>query len=135
MRPATLLKKRPWHRCCRVNFAKFQRTTFFTEHLWTTAVVGYIGFDLKELKIHWKGYFIVLVIKHANFQLYRAHPNGAFKKTENWRQIHKTANSAFYTSSDVPKTCWKEKKILERKTRTFPSKSAEVHNSMKWLFN
>ena len=32
-RPATLLKKRLWCRCFRVNFEKFLRTTFFTEHL------------------------------------------------------------------------------------------------------
>ena len=36
-RPATLLKKRLWHRCFPVNFAKFLRTPFFTEHLRTTA--------------------------------------------------------------------------------------------------
>ena len=30
---ATLLKKRPWHRCLPVNFAKFLRTPFLTEHL------------------------------------------------------------------------------------------------------
>ena len=29
--PATLLKKRLWHRCFPVNFAKFLRTPFFTE--------------------------------------------------------------------------------------------------------
>ena len=29
-----LLKKRPWHRCFPVNFAKFLRTPFFTENLW-----------------------------------------------------------------------------------------------------
>ena len=29
----TLLKKRLWHRCFPVNFAKFLRTPFFTEHL------------------------------------------------------------------------------------------------------
>ena len=34
LRPATLLKKRPWHRCFPVNFVKFLRTPFFTEHLW-----------------------------------------------------------------------------------------------------
>ena len=28
-----LLKRRLWHRCFPVNFAKFLRTTFFTEHL------------------------------------------------------------------------------------------------------
>ena len=34
LRPATLLKKRLWHRCFPVKFAKFLRTPFFTEHLW-----------------------------------------------------------------------------------------------------
>ena len=28
LRPASLLKKRPWHRCFPVNFAKFLRTPF-----------------------------------------------------------------------------------------------------------
>ena len=34
LRPATLLKKRFWHRCFSLNFAKFLRTPFLTEHLW-----------------------------------------------------------------------------------------------------
>ena len=34
LRPETLLKKRLWHRCFPVNFAKFLRTPFLTEHLW-----------------------------------------------------------------------------------------------------
>ena len=34
LRPATLLKKRLWHRCFLVNVAKFLRTPFLTEHLW-----------------------------------------------------------------------------------------------------
>ena len=33
LRPATLLKQRLWHRCFPVNFAKFLRTPFLTEHL------------------------------------------------------------------------------------------------------
>ena len=32
--PATLLKKRLWHRCFPVNFEKFLRIAFFTEYLW-----------------------------------------------------------------------------------------------------
>ena len=32
--PATLLKKRLWHRCFPVNFEKFLRTPLLTEHLW-----------------------------------------------------------------------------------------------------
>ena len=31
LRPASLLKKRLWHRCFPVNIAKFLRTPFFTE--------------------------------------------------------------------------------------------------------
>ena len=34
---ATLVKKRLWHRYFPVNFVKFSKNTFFTEHLWTTA--------------------------------------------------------------------------------------------------
>ena len=34
LRPATLLKKRSWHRSFAVNFVKFLRTPFFIEHLW-----------------------------------------------------------------------------------------------------
>ena len=33
IRPATLLKKRLWHRYFPLNFAKFLRTLFFIEHL------------------------------------------------------------------------------------------------------
>ena len=33
LKPATLLKKRIWHRCFPVNFEKFLRTSFFIEHL------------------------------------------------------------------------------------------------------
>ena len=33
LRSATLLKKRPWHMCFPVNFAKFLRTPFLTDHL------------------------------------------------------------------------------------------------------
>ena len=34
LRPATLLKKRPRHRCFPVNFVKFLKTPFCIEHLW-----------------------------------------------------------------------------------------------------
>ena len=32
--PATLLKKRLWHKCFLVNFANFLRRPFFREHFW-----------------------------------------------------------------------------------------------------
>ena len=34
LRPATLLKKRLWHRCFPANFVKFLRTPFYIEHFW-----------------------------------------------------------------------------------------------------
>ena len=34
LRPATLLQMRLWHRCFPVNFVKFLRIPYFTEHLW-----------------------------------------------------------------------------------------------------
>ena len=45
LRPATLLKKRLWHMCFLVNFAKFLRITFFTEHP-------------RWLLLSWKDYFL-----------------------------------------------------------------------------
>ena len=37
LRPATLLKKRLWHRCFYCEFCEISRNTFFTEHIWTTS--------------------------------------------------------------------------------------------------
>ena len=34
LKPATLLKKRLWHRSYHVNFVKFAKKSFFIEHLW-----------------------------------------------------------------------------------------------------
>ena len=34
LRPATLFKKRLWHRCLSMNFEIFLRPLFFTEHFW-----------------------------------------------------------------------------------------------------
>ena len=40
LRPATLSKKRLWHRCFPVNFVKFLRTPFLTEHLrWLLLII------------------------------------------------------------------------------------------------
>ena len=38
--PATLLKKRLWHRCFPVHFANFLRTPFLTEHLWWLLLIA-----------------------------------------------------------------------------------------------
>ena len=48
--PATLLKRRLWHRCFPMNFAKFLRTSFFTEHLWWLLLSYSYNEKLKERK-------------------------------------------------------------------------------------
>ena len=37
LKPATLLKKRLWHRCFPVKFCENSKNNFFTEHFWATA--------------------------------------------------------------------------------------------------
>ena len=50
-RPVTLLKKRLWHRCFLVNFAKFLRTSFLTEHLqWLLLHFKYLKIFKQKLK-------------------------------------------------------------------------------------
>ena len=49
LRPATLLKKRLWHRCFPVNFAKLLRTPSFTKYLWWLLLNHYNG---KVLLLH-----------------------------------------------------------------------------------
>ena len=43
LRPATLLKKRLWHRCFPVNFAKFLITPIFIEHLRWLLLDNYVS--------------------------------------------------------------------------------------------
>ena len=46
-RPAILLKKRLWHKYFPVNFAKFLRTPFLTEHVWAIILfVVYLGYKM-----------------------------------------------------------------------------------------
>ena len=52
--PATLLKKRFWHKRIPVNFAKFLRTPFFIEHLWWLLLLA-----LTSLKISGKIFLLV----------------------------------------------------------------------------
>ena len=64
LRPVTLLKKRLWHRGFPVNFAKFLRTSFFTEHLrWllpdkSSNLQGNFQYNIfQKLGSIWKGIF------------------------------------------------------------------------------
>ena len=52
LRPVNLLKKRLWHRCFPVNFAKFLRTPFFIEHLeWLLLPIGQVDNTGKSKKL------------------------------------------------------------------------------------
>ena len=51
LRPATLLKKRHWHRCFSVNFTKFLRTPFLTEHLRWLLPNSNLNIFLKECSL------------------------------------------------------------------------------------
>ena len=47
--PTTLLKKRLWHRCFPVNFAKFLRTPFFTKHFRWRLLSCILSIDVNSL--------------------------------------------------------------------------------------
>ena len=62
--PAILLKKRLWHRCFPMNFAKFLRTPFITEHLWWLLVNVLRISPLREAWVFSKIYSVInLTIK------------------------------------------------------------------------
>ena len=52
LRPATLVKKRLWHRCFPVNFVEFLRTPFCTDYLWwlLLVILTRIDWELLSLK-------------------------------------------------------------------------------------
>ena len=51
LRPATLLKKRLWHKCFSVNFTKFLRTPLLTEHLRWLLLDSTLNIFLKEFSL------------------------------------------------------------------------------------
>ena len=57
LRPATLLKKKLWHRRFPVNFVKFLRTPFLTEYLWWLLLIKKVVFKIlifsKEAAYHY----------------------------------------------------------------------------------
>ena len=55
-RPATLLKKGLWHRCFPVNFAKFLRTPFLREHLYSRLLSSWL-FEALETKLEFQVMF------------------------------------------------------------------------------
>ena len=68
LRPETLLKKTLWHRCFLVNFVKFLRTPFLTEHhRWVLLLlVNFSSIMLKNGQIYFKNDTLKL---HSNIKL------------------------------------------------------------------
>ena len=82
LRPATLSKKRLWHRCFPLNFAKFLRTPFFTEHTrWLLLFFSLLLPNLYSLRCETK--FLIWVV--FVIQLYLI-----------WKKRHKYYNCFFY---------------------------------------
>ena len=52
LRPANLVKKRQWHRCFPVNFAKILRTPVFIVHLWLLLLAHLVAARLWLLSIN-----------------------------------------------------------------------------------
>ena len=72
---ATILKKRLWHRCFPVNFTKFLRTPFLTEHLgWLLLEIGGLIF----------GIYVMLLFA----PLY-------YKQVFNWYRVYQKCFQAF----------------------------------------
>ena len=71
LRPATLLKKRLWHRCFPVNFAKFLGTPFLKEHLilWWTIVTNFNLNHRRNFKPHLNFIFRMTIKSKFTFQI------------------------------------------------------------------
>ena len=62
-RPASLLKKRLWHKCFPVNFAKFLKTRFLQNISgrlllyisWVMTEISWLMYESPVLKLHWLG--------------------------------------------------------------------------------
>ena len=77
LRTVTLLKKRFWYRCFRVNFSKFLKTPSITEHLrWLLlkTPVNQLIFteELVDLQLYYSRTFSQEVFKHMCFQHFKA---------------------------------------------------------------
>ena len=75
LRPATLLKKRLWHRCFPVNFAKFLRTAFIKEHLWWRFLIkglfvlqNWLLWYVQKDKVSYFGKYKIGVVLNQNLQ-------------------------------------------------------------------
>ena len=104
-RPATLLKKIPWHRYFPVNFPKFLRTPLFIEHLWW-------------LLLYFGVFFVFFWWFNMNF------PCTDF----NYKplKLNFLQNLKLRATSEKPKKCWimkiQEKRVYSSYVDDFPKK-------------
>ena len=69
LRPATLWRKRLWHRCFPMNFAKFLRTPFFKEHLWRLLLLFTTRWCYTKFNIYYFVLYLFLVINDSIFEI------------------------------------------------------------------
>ena len=94
-RPATLIKKRLWHRYVPVKFVKFLMTTFFTEYfrwllleiLKTIKMQGSIGTKWTKFRFRFKLQSILLQCPTFYFNVLVFYGNGNFAECKKSRHI------------------------------------------------
>ena len=92
LQPATSLKKKLWHRCFPVNFAKFLKTPTLTEHLWWLLLFVSANIYRSFRKITKTIRQIHFVIKNQFLRsLILGHPK--IKKSVELRNNNKNANN------------------------------------------
>ena len=132
LRSATLLKKKLWHRCFPVNFAKFLRTPFVQKTsgqllIWTTASetsnTKYLELIKRRSKVQeknmsceralnfdqWKSYY-------ENYKLIRVWLWLVYKFTENW-QIYRLFSEFIQTKKRYPNSLEKQQQWEEKQKR------------------
>ena len=94
LRPAALLKKSFWHRCFPVNFAKFLRTPFFTEHL------QWLLLNLSSTELAASESMEQVFYKNVILQLRSKSLKNTCKKSSffsiNWQTVKKQPPEMFY---------------------------------------
>ena len=98
-RPATLLKKRLWRRCFPVNFAKFLRTPFLTEHLWWLLLVCFYSLRSSEVKLLGKTILINLKLINTSTTSGRKYLLNFMPFNKKIKRFEKTRFTTAFTDS------------------------------------
>ena len=128
--PATLLKKRLWHRCFLVNFEKFLGTPFLTEHLrWLLLQVftklftawRFHKFDIVRQrttnKLSWEGKIPSKYVWHRVIFLKQELP---LIRKSNYLSLIQTFFNTYYLPSRPVRILGKRGSLLSKKLIIFP---------------